>query len=206
MAYSDFTLYEVTRRFQLTIDENSDLFPSVTDSQISPLLAEILRETAPLALAIQTEKARSELIIAPILVELRKLAQHQISLFSGVDFTVDPTQGLNGACDYIITRSTEQLFISSPVLMIIEAKKENIVAGMAQCMAAMIAARIFNEREANHISTIYGAVTTGNIWKFLKLENNIAFIDRQEYYFNNLSKILGVLRYIVGADTPVMAA
>jgi hypothetical protein len=203
MAYSDFTLPEVTRRFQLTIDEQPDLFAAAREIPVSSLLTESLREYVPLALAINTEKARSELIIAPILVEVRKLMNHQISLFSGVNFNVDPTQGLVGVCDYLISRSSEQFFITAPVLVIIEAKNENIIAGMGQCIAAMIAARLFNEREGNDIPVLYGAVTTGNIWKFLRLEGLTAQVDRREYYLNNLGGILGVLLSIVGADSPV---
>jgi hypothetical protein len=128
---------------------------------------------------------------------------HQISLFSGADFTVNPEQGLVGVCDFIITRSPEQLFVKAPVLMIVEAKNENFKAGMAQCAAAMVAARLFNEREGNDISVLHGAVTTGNVWKFLKLEEQTVLIDQREYHINNLGEILGVLLSIVGADSPV---
>jgi hypothetical protein len=203
MPYSDFTLPGVIRKFNLTLEERSDLFASVGEAPVSAYLSGTLEETAPLALAINTEKARSELIIAPILVELRKLMNHQISLFSGVDFTVNPDLGLNGVCDFIISRSPDQLFITAPILIIFEAKNENIKAGLAQCIAAMIAARLFNEREGNDISVLYGAVTTGSVWKFLKLTEQTVFIDQQEYHFNNLGEILGVLLTIVGADSPV---
>ncbi len=204
MAYSDFTLYSIHREFQLTIEEYDDLFSGVPEALVSSFLTEILHETRPLALAIHTEKARSELIIAPILVELRKLVGHRISLFSGVDFTVAPELGLNGVCDYIITRSPEQLFISAPTLMIVEAKNENIKGGLGQCIAAMLAARIFNQREANSIEIIYGVVTTGSAWRFLSLEGDQVLIDQREYYIDNLGKILGVLLHIVGLETPVV--
>lgn len=204
MAYSDFTLPEVTRRFQLMIDEQPDLFAAAREIPVSPLLTESLREYIPLALAINTEKARSELIIAPILVEVRKLMNHQISLFSGVNFNVNPEQGLVGVCDYIISRSSEQLFITAPVLIIIEAKNENIIAGMAQCIASMIAARLFNEHEGQAISVLYGAVTTGSIWKFLRLEDQTVLIEQREHYLDNLGKILGILLNMVGADSPVV--
>ncbi|MEB3217492.1 MAG: hypothetical protein VKN72_14830 [Nostocales cyanobacterium 94392] len=45
------------------------------------------------------------MIISPILIAVRKFFKHQISLFSGVDFTVDSSQGLNENCDFIISRS-----------------------------------------------------------------------------------------------------
>jgi hypothetical protein len=59
-----------------------------------------LRENVALALNIHTEKARSEMIIAPMLIEVRKILNRQISLFSGVEFNVDASLGLTGVCDY----------------------------------------------------------------------------------------------------------
>ena len=94
-----------------------------------------------------TEKARSEMIIAPILMEAIRLARPPVGLFSGVAFDVDKEQGLNGACDYLITRSAERYFICQPLVAVVEAKKEDMVGGLGQCVAAMVAARIFNERE-----------------------------------------------------------
>jgi hypothetical protein len=156
-------------------------------------------------LAIHTEKARSELIIAPILVELRKILRHQISLFSGVDFTIDPAQGLNGVCDFIIARSPEQLFLSAPIVIIVEAKNENIKGGLAQCIAAMIAARLVNQREGTGIAVVYGAVTTGNVWRFLQLDQDTIRLDRQEHYLDRVGKILGILVHMVGVEPLVTA-
>src|SRR5215216_1773346 len=103
MAYSDFSLADVKRKFHLIIDEDVDLHSTASEAAVSAWLTDTLQETLPLALAINTEKVRSELIIAPILVELRKLTGRSISFFSGVDFTIDPAQGLNGVCDYIVS-------------------------------------------------------------------------------------------------------
>ena len=111
MAYSDFTLQEVTQRFQLVIEEQHNLFAAVPEVEPGDFLRALLDENVPLALALSTEKARSELMIAPVLVEVRKLARRQISLFSGADFAVDATQGLNGVCDFLIAQSREQFFI-----------------------------------------------------------------------------------------------
>ncbi len=200
MSYSEFTLQETVKRFGLTITETQDLFSPVTEIEPSALLKTILVENIPLALAIQTEKARSELIIAPILVEVRRLLDKHISLFSGVDFTIDSSQGLNGVCDYIISRSKEQLYIQAPVVAIIEAKNENINAGLGQCAATLIAAQRFNEREGNDLPCVYGVVTTGNIWRFLKLQGQDLSIDQLEYYVDRIATILGILVRIVMAN------
>lgn len=198
MAYSDFKLVDLKQRFDLIIDENVALFSETPGVPVSAWLTETLHETLSLALAINTEKVRSELLIAPILVELRKQTGRTTSLFSGVDFSVDATQGLNGICDYIISQSSQQLFISAPVLIIFEAKNENIKGGFAQCIAAMIAAQRFNEREQNSIPIIYGAVTTGTAWRFLQLETDVVRIDDREYYIDNVEKIMGILTSMTG--------
>jgi hypothetical protein len=193
MSYSEFSLTKVKQDFSLTTLEKRDIFANVPELASSNLLTEILNYNLSIALGSNSEKARSELIIAPILVDLRRQLQEQINLFSGVDFTVDETKGLNGTCDFIITKSPEILIVTAPVITIIEAKKENINAGLGQCAAAMVASQIFNQRSATEIKTIYGAVTTGSIWQFLKLEGQTLSIDLSEYYLKDVDKILGIL-------------
>src|SRR3989454_8575433 len=194
MAYSDFDLKKVRNTFGLQIDEQPDLFADVTPVQPSVTLANTLAETVHLAIAIHTEKARSEMLITPVLLDIWRQTQAQISLFSGTEFTVDEARGLTGHCDYILSRSKEQLTINAPVVMIVEAKNENIKGGLGQCVAEMIAAQMFNEREGNAIDTIYGAVTTGEIWKFLKLVDTVASIDLSDYYIvRDVPTILGIL-------------
>lgn len=197
MSYSDFTLDKVRKKFGLTISDKVDIFASIAEVECPQLLREVLRENIPLGLASNTEKSRSEMIIAPILIAVRKYLNNEISLFSGIDFTVDTAQGLNGNCDFIISRSSELLIVNAPVITIVEAKKENINAGLGQCVAEMIAAQLFNEREGNDISTIYGTVTTGTNWKFLKLTKQLVDIDLSEYYINNIGKIIAILSNIV---------
>ncbi len=130
MAYSDFDLIKVRRDFGLQIDEQPDLFADVPSVQPSATLAHILIETAHLAIAINTAKARSEMLITPVLLDIWRQAQSQISLFSGTEFHVDEARGLTGYCDYILSRSKEQLTINVPVVMIVEAKNENIKGGL----------------------------------------------------------------------------
>jgi len=197
MSFSDFTLPEVARTFRLVLDETAMIFASLPEAPVSPLLTATLAENLPLALAIHTEKARSELLIAPMLVELRRLLEHRISLFSGVAFDVDSEQGLSGACDYLLSRSSEQLYIRAPVAAIVEAKNDNLKAGLGQCIAQMVGARLFNERANNGIDVVYGMVTTGGLWKPLELKGQTVAIDPGEYYISQTGRVLGILRHMV---------
>jgi len=193
MPYSDFSLEKVKRTFELETSEIVDLFGDIPELECSDLLTETLRYNVPLALASNSEKARSEMIISPILIDLRRQLKEKINLFSGIEFDVDSERGLNGICDFIISNSSEILFVSAPIITLVEAKKENITAGLGQCVAEMLAARIFNERAGNEVSTVYGVVTTGSIWKFMKLDGSIISIDLTEYYLKDVNKILGIL-------------
>jgi hypothetical protein len=202
MAYSDFKLLEIIDSFGLVIHESSGLFASVQEQECSDLLSTILKENVDLAVAISSEKARSEMIISPILLEIRRKFNYEISLFSGVDFTVDSQRGLNGFCDFILSLSSEQLLVRSPVIVLVESKNENLRSGLAQCIAEMVAAQFFNERSGNQIKSIYGAVTIGTIWQFLKLEGNIVSIDLSEYYIKDIKKILGILYSAIAQNKP----
>ena len=193
MAYSDFTLAAVKQSFSLTLEEDRNLFAGVSAVQPSEYLTVALKENTPLAVAINSEKARSEFLIAPVLSEVRRQLKYQIGLFSGTDFAVDSSQGLNGFCDFILSRSKEQYFITAPVITIIEAKNENISGGLGQCVATMVAAQRFNQNAGNEIDVIYGVVTTGTNWKFLTLIENTVGIDAIEYYINQIAQILGIL-------------
>ncbi len=193
MSYSNFTLSKVKKDFSITTAETERLFSQIAPVQPSELLMLNLKENLSLATAINTEKARSELIIMPVLTEVRRILKGQVSLFSGAEFNVDLEQGLNDTCDFILARSPEQFFITKPVITIVEAKRENIPSGLGQCIATMIAARQFNEQEGEPIDIIYGVVTTGTDWKFLKLIQQVAYIDSSDYFISEVDRILGIL-------------
>jgi hypothetical protein len=205
MAYSDFTLDSALRSLELTLREREDVFADVDEFEVGPSLRATMDENTPLAMAIHTEKARSELIVAPILLEVRRLKRREIGFFSGISFDVTAEKGLNGVCDFILSQSPTQLVLEAPVLPIVEAKNDNIKSGFGQCVAEMVAARIFNERAGTGPTTIFGAVTTGTAWRFLRLAEGTIFIDRIEYYLDRLEKILGILLHCVGGTVEARA-
>ena len=197
MPYSKFTLDELKQKFNIILTGNKGKFNNLPEVAPSQFILEALEEYLPLAVAIGSEKARSELIVAPILVAIKKHLNKQISLFSGIEFNVDIELGLNGFCYFIISNSTQQFFIESPVIALVEAKNDNLKSGLAQCMAEMVAAQIFNQRQDNEVSKIYGVITTGTVWQFLELEGEAVVLDLQEYSVENLPKILGILTSFV---------
>jgi len=194
MSYSDFNVKQVQKDFDLEIIEKLGIFSEIQQVEISDYLTTTLEENIPLAVSINTEKAKSELIISNVLIEVRKIFDRKISFFSGIEFNIDKEKGLNGYCDFLISLSPEQLFVKSPLIALVEAKNENIMSGLGQCIAEMIGAKIFNEKEGNNIPAVYGTVTTGIFWKFLKLIDNIVHIDLKDYSIeDNPERIIGIL-------------
>lgn len=202
MAYSEFELVDVATKLGVSISDHPDLFAGVAGVNISPPVDGLLRLYLPLAIANGTEKARSEWLIAPVLADAREQLDRQISLFSGWDLVVDKAQGLNGVCDYILCRSPQQEFITTPVAVIVEAKNENIKGGLGQCGAEMVAARLFNDRAGRGSEPIVGCVTTGTVWRFLRLEGTNLLIDQKEYYLaTHANLILGILISVLRGPT-----
>lgn len=194
MAYNDFSLDNLIQQFGLTIREQSDLFGQVASAAISELLRQTLVENVPLAVEISTEKARSELIITPVLMEVRRqIGGNRISLFSGIPFNVDVENGLLGVCDFLLSLSPLQLVVQAPVVTIVEAKNENLNSGIAQCAAEMLAAQRFNRQRQQPIPAIFGVVTTGSNWRFLRLDDSTVTIETGERYIEDVEKIVGIL-------------
>lgn len=213
MSYSEFTLPSLIHRFGLEVDDASDLFADVPVAELRPSFKTELRELIPLALAVSSEKARSELIIAPVLLEVWRMTGRRVSFFSGVTFDVDRAQGLEGLCDYIFSCSPRQLYIEAPVVMLVEAKNEDMKRGYGQCLAEMVAAQRFNidssiqkQKIGQCEHTVYGAVTTGERWKFLELSGTHARIDIVDYYIEHVDKIIGILVSLLNVGTVVNAS
>ncbi len=196
MPYSSFTLAKAKKDFGLTTAEGGRFLPPIDPIVPSSRLQQAL-EDLPWAIAVGSEKAKSEGIIYPILQEVRRLLKNQVSLFSGRDFTVDTNKGLNGYVDYLISRSQEQLEIEAPVVVVGEAKRDNINEGLGQCIAEMVAAQMFNQANQVNIPTIYGSVSNGTQWRFLKLEGSTVTIDLMDYSLPPVDQILGFLVWMV---------
>ncbi|MEK8019467.1 MAG: hypothetical protein VSS75_021550 [Candidatus Parabeggiatoa sp.] len=156
MSYSNFTLKRVKKELKIKVIEDKDLFSKIKEIQVSDYLLTTLKYNMPLALAVGTEKVRSELLIANILLEVRRLLNDQISFFSGILLDVDKERDLNGFCDFIISKSPEQFYLNAPIITIVEAKNENITGGLGQCIAEMFASNLFNEKEEAPLPKIYG--------------------------------------------------
>jgi hypothetical protein len=196
MAYNNFTLESVKDGFDLNLIDNRfcELLP-VAEPQVEFLT--IFDESFILAEVAKSEKAKSELLVSPILVQARRLVSQRVQLFSGEEFDVDREKGLNGFCDFLFSRSTNRFTIDAPVLMLVEAKRGEIETGLGQCVAEMLAAQLYNQTKNRDVPVIYGCVTSGTLWQFLKLEGSDVTIDPTSYFVVPVQKILGILKWIL---------
>jgi hypothetical protein len=197
MAYSNFKLKEIERIAHLK-EVVTSLFSKVQPISPSDWLKETLSKSS--RLVPKSEKSRSELLIMPLLLEILDKNNYSFTIFSGESLDVDATKGLNGECDYILSKGEKSYTIQSPIFALVEAKQNIIENSLGQCVAQMVGARIFNETDGNKVDVIYGCVSNGTEWQFLKLENDTIFIDDRLYFFNELNHILGILNAIVKAS------
>jgi hypothetical protein len=192
MAYSDFSLEDLESKFGIK-NQTANLFDEI--SRIKP--SQHLENALSLAreLPVRSEKAKSEMIILPILLELRSINSKYFTIYSGENLNIDDQ--LKGECDFILAKDVNSFTINYPIVQIVEAKKSDIGEGIKQCAAQLLGAKSFNEKKDVHLDKLYGCSTTGDDWQFLKLENNTVFVDKQKFYLGEIEELLGVFQIII---------
>jgi hypothetical protein len=202
MAYSDFTLLQLERDFGLVVRRQSGIFREVAPVEISARLRANLTEDAEIALLGGSEKARSEYLIGPIMSEVYHKAKDRATLFSGTEFNVAPDLGLVGFCDFMLSRLAMAPELRAPVVAVVEAKKEDIPKGVPQCLAELVAAQIFNAAAGSAIETLFGIITTGEVWRFLRPQGTNALIDSDDYFLSQPEKIVGIILSMLNETIP----
>lgn len=147
--------------------------------------------------ALISEKERSELLVSPILTELRQRNNKSFSIYSGANLDADAEKGLNGECDFILTKSPQLISVESPIFCLVAPKKDDILGVFGQCVAQMLGAIIYNQKDGKNIETVFGCITTDIDWQLLKLENDTIIIDINLFSIKNLPELLGVLQSVV---------
>ena len=198
MPYSKFKkLRTILDTFNLTVEQRS-IFGQVPTLPISAFLQKNLQRGIEVALPNGSEKLRSEALVMPVLLEIREMNQEKISVHSGEFLDVDEARGLNGECDFLLSLSSIQIVVQTPIFTVVEAKNNEIANSMGQLVAQMLGSQIFNQRHNDSLDKIYGCVTTGDRWLFMYLENQNLCIDPKEYnILTELNKIVSILQYIV---------
>ena len=143
-SYSHFTIDDIKQLGIETVRESLFTQP-ITLIEPSDFLIKTLKINNEIP--IESEKAKSELLITPVLMALRVNNAKKFTYFSGYQFNVDSSKGLKGFCDFIISKKYNAAFIESPLIAVVEAKhNQDLPDASPQCIAEMYAAHIFNER------------------------------------------------------------
>lgn len=199
MPYTDFTLEAAETRLGLSVGLG-DLFPGLTPLAVPGWLADQLDRGRAVA-ALVSEKARSEFLVAPVLLACRELVPGDLAIYSGQRLDVDAAQGLVGECDYILALTEPVPRLRAPLVTVLEAKRGDIELGLGQCVAQMVAARLFNERAGAAPGPVFGAVTTGEAWQFLRLTGAEVTLHTTRLFVDSLGAILACLQASLRAAT-----
>jgi hypothetical protein len=194
MGYGDYTLDSFLSRFDISIVQ-APLFAQFQPVEPTDWLRDTLQKGRSIALF--SEKSRSEFIVAPVLLSCQEMIKDECCVYSGIRLDVDAEKGLRGECDFIVARTSPTPTLQAPLLIVVEAKKNDIEEGLGQCAAQMIAARLFNERHKEELDQIYGCVTTGEAWQFLRLRQRELLVDSDRYYISQITTILGILMLLL---------
>lgn len=191
MAYGDFTLVDLREKYGIK-NHRQPLFESLPPLPPSEFLDGLLAATRELPM--RTEKAKSENIVFPILLELVRRNQKFFTIYSGENLNIDDQ--LKGECDFILAKDIGSFDLDYPIIQIVEAKRGEIELGVPQCAAQMVGAKRFNEKNGIQLERMYGCVTNGNDWLFIRLEGDL-FIDRRVYFLNELNELRAVFQTII---------
>jgi hypothetical protein len=199
MPYNDFTLESAEARFDL-VTVPGDLFPGLTPLPVPEWLRDLLARGQGVA-ALVSEKARSEFLVTPVLLACRDLVSGDLSIYSGQRLDVDAELGLTGECDYILALTPPVPRLRAPLVTVLEAKRGDIEFGLGQCVAQMVGARLFNEHAGCRVEHIFGVVTTGEAWQFLRLAGATVTLHRERLFIAGVGGILRALQSILLSAT-----
>ena len=198
MAYTGYSkLEQLQKKLGIATNQIEWLPAKFLEVKPSAILLQYLADAKLESL--RTEKAKSEYVIAPVIKELRRNNPNRFSSFSGFELSVDKSLGLTGFCDFVLSSEPFKAEITAPIFCLVEAKKDNIEKGISQCGAEMHAAKLYNEQEGKPKKIIFGCVTTAFVWCFLKLEDNILYIDPNyvPLTFTEPDPVLAVLQWVL---------
>jgi hypothetical protein len=192
-SYRYYKLEDLAAVCNIQQQEAKNLLTTVANLPPSDWLSTTLEMN--MSIPMQNEKAKSELIVMPVLVEMWAKNQNFKPL-SGLSFNVDKSKGLTGRCDFLVSANPNVFDLDFPIVCVFEAKDDKLESWYGQRGAEMYAARLFNAQKGNDIHTIHGAVTNGFNWQFLKLEGQILYIDTHRYGLANLPQLLGAIQKV----------
>ncbi len=189
MAFSDFkTISDVQEKFKIKYENDNIFF--VEDREPSEQFISEFEFSKKYIDVFESEGSRCEIVIFPILKEVYKDYAENYGLWVRKSIKYDDI--LNGTPDYLIaTRSELGLTVlGSPMVMLVEAKKNDFELGWGQCLAELVAAQRIN---GDPDFPVYGIVTDGILWQFGRLAGDVYTRNSANYSLDNLPILFGAM-------------
>ena len=200
MLYTDFTAATLNTYFGI-VPESVNLFSSCRPHQPSMALQQTLEKN--MKQPMMAEKQKLEGIVTPILTDIWKQYEVEIGVFTSRLMDIDVYKGLNGVCDFMINKDSDSLFSFNPPIFLtgMVTKHDNLVQVVPQIAAQALGAQLFNQQKGQPAKALYGCLTFGRSWLFVKLNSNQLLVDTEIYSLSNLPQLLGVLHQIIAEQT-----
>mgnify|MGYP005849375677 CR=1 FL=1 len=195
MAYSSFSFDALRNQFGLR-QVVEPWLPDPLEAVAVPALDEHYRQL--LGFPLTTEKARSEVLVMPVLLHVWRHFAHGLTLFSGERIDSEPDSGLVGECDFVFCARPRLMWVEAPVACVIEAKREDLEVGLRQCSAQLLGLQRFNARASLAIDPLVGCTTDGNRWQFVRLrQGRYLEIDPRLVYLSELPYLVGLWKALL---------
>jgi len=201
MAFSDYkSLAQAQQEFQIRYQED-DFVPALRMDVPAVFLNEFAFNLTVMD-AFSSEAARCELVIFPVIREIYKRYSHKAALWVQKPFAVDGT--LNGTPDYMLSRKSDlgKTILDTPLVLLVEAKRNDFEQGWGQCLAEMVAANRLNDSPL----PVYGIVTDGKLWEFGRLHHQVFTKNLAGYTITDLEKLFCQLNGLFDLATQDMKA
>ena len=190
MAFSDFkTIPDVQERFRIRHVED-DFIEIERIVEPSKQFLQELEFSRQYIDVFASEGARCEAVIFPVLREVYKGYAEHYALWIKKAIAYD--EMLSGIPDYFISTRSElgKLVVGTPLIMLVEAKKNDFEVGWGQCLAELVAAQKINE-DMEH--PVYGIVSDGTLWQIGHLVNETFTQNRTSFSVDNLPVLFGAI-------------
>lgn len=193
MAFSDYkNIAQVQKQFNIKYQENKFIHAPAYEPP-TQFVQELEFYQANIDIY-TSEASRCELIISPILREIYKNYYQQYSFWIQKSITYD--EMLTGTPDYLFATKSNlgKTVLEFPLVIIVEAKRNDFEQGWGQCLAELVAAQKLNQDTHR---PVYGIVTDSEVWKFGQLIEDQFIKNTENYTIDNLPNLFGALNFIL---------
>ena len=192
MSFSQFkSMADVQKAYNIKYEDG--IFISGMDIVVPQIFVEEFRFNKENIDIFSSEASRSELIISPLLREIYKKHSKNYSFWIQKSISFDEV--LSGTPDYIFSKRSPlgKTVLETPLVIVVEAKKNDFEQGWGQCLAELVASQKINN---NEINPVYGVVTDGNLWQFGRLQEHLFTKNEKNYTIDNMPELFGALEYL----------